>query len=224
MKITSSILQFLLIIILNITSSNGQSSGDFQTHQTGDLNNVNTWERYDGSDWVNPAPSTPTSSDGVITILSGDTVTVTANVTVDQVVVNTGGILETQATLTIADGTGTDLVVNGLCHVNDGTLKTSNNSSVQVFGTMRVSGGSGSFTAGTNALLSFEDESKLEWNRNSGNLYPANRTTWHSNSTLEIIGTTNSEPGNIASQSFGNVTWNSPGQTGTANLNNNLLT
>ncbi len=116
------------------------------------------------------------------------------------------------------------MVVYGYCHVNNGTLTISANSSVQVFGVMRVSGGSGSFGAGANTLLSFEDGSKLEWNRNSGSLYPANRTTWHSNSTLEIIGAVTLEPGNILNQSFGNVIWNSLGQTGNPNLSNNLRT
>jgi outer membrane protein insertion porin family len=34
-------------------------AGDYQTHQSGDWTDLNTWERYDGSNWINPAPAYP---------------------------------------------------------------------------------------------------------------------------------------------------------------------
>ena len=50
-----------------------------------------------------------------VTIQNGHTATVTSSVSIDQVVVNSTGILSINAgqTLSIADGIGTDLVVSG---------------------------------------------------------------------------------------------------------------
>ncbi len=87
-------------------------TGDFQSHQTGDWSDTATWERWNGTAWVYPAPFTPTSSDGAIDIRSDHMVTVTANVAVDQAVVQAGGkvIVATGVTLTL--GNGNDLLVN----------------------------------------------------------------------------------------------------------------
>ena len=39
-----------------------QTTGDFRSFQNGNWNDVNSWERYNGTIWVNPAPSTPTTN------------------------------------------------------------------------------------------------------------------------------------------------------------------
>src|SRR5438128_1062481 len=61
-----------------------QSTGDFRSKATGNWNSTNTWERWNSSAWVTPT-TTPTSTDGAITIQNTHTVTVTADVSVDQV-------------------------------------------------------------------------------------------------------------------------------------------
>src|SRR6266446_5183666 len=60
------------------------STGDYQAVTTGNWNSTSTWQKYNGSSWV-AASATPTSADGIIEILNGHTVTVTASVTADQV-------------------------------------------------------------------------------------------------------------------------------------------
>ncbi len=105
MKILFTLFSCILFNLNFNISLHAQSTGDFQSNTTGNWNALSTWERWDGSSWITPAPNVPTSADGVITILSGDTVTVTANVSADQVIVNAGGNLETTANLTIANGT-----------------------------------------------------------------------------------------------------------------------
>jgi hypothetical protein len=57
----------------------------------------------------------PTSEANTITILSGHTITINEDVTIDQLTIATGGtlILSGSATLTIANGTGADMIVNG---------------------------------------------------------------------------------------------------------------
>src|SRR5882762_7565313 len=62
-----------------------QLSGDFRSRQNGNWNSTSSWERFNGTIWVGPAPSIPTSADGTTTIQNGHTITVTANTTNDQV-------------------------------------------------------------------------------------------------------------------------------------------
>jgi hypothetical protein len=80
---------------------------------------------YNGSAWVTAAAA-PTSANGVITIQSGHTMQITATVSIDQVVINYGGTINwTGGTLTIADGTGVDLQVDGTFWDNRGATTPS---------------------------------------------------------------------------------------------------
>src|SRR5437773_7693102 len=92
-----------------------QALDDFRSVASGNWGAAATWQLFDGTNWV-AAAAPPTSSDGVITIQSGHTVTVATAVVVDQVVVDAGGqiTLGSGVTLTLANGTGTDLTVNGI--------------------------------------------------------------------------------------------------------------
>lgn len=153
MKKFGLLFSVVILFLINIPVQ-GQANDDYRTVLSGNWNVNTTWERYNAfsGTWqavtgVDPL-TIPNSGDNVITILGGHTVTVIANVTVDQVVVNSGGTLESTANLTINNGTGTDLVVLGTCHINNGTLSIGAGSEVQIFGTVRVSQGSGSFNAG----------------------------------------------------------------------------
>ena len=85
--------------------------GDYRSHQSGLWSDVNTWERNNGTIWIYPAPSAPTSTDSTIAIQTGHTVEVSDSEYADQITVNTGGTLKIDSakTLVVADGTGTDL-------------------------------------------------------------------------------------------------------------------
>ena len=116
------------------------AEGDYRSLATGNWNVVGTWERWNGSSWtVTPPDHSPTFADEVITVLSGHTVTVTANVAVDQVVVELGATLAVanEVAVTLNDGAGVDLDVFG-------TLKLTGNGSV---------GGAGHFTMETDSTL-----------------------------------------------------------------------
>jgi len=121
-KFFSAALIGLVAITALTATAWAQSAGDYRSIASGNWNATSTWERYDGGEWV-AATSTPTSSDGVITILVGHTVTVTADTTIDQTVTDAGGqiTIAVGKRLTIANGTGTDLTVNGTV-LNQGTL------------------------------------------------------------------------------------------------------
>jgi hypothetical protein len=90
----------------------------FRTRQSGNWNDVNTWESSPVADFssgvVSPAAVTPDFNSNVITIRSPHTVTITANLTTDQTVINSGGAIIVNPTIivTINDGTGTDVTVN----------------------------------------------------------------------------------------------------------------
>lgn len=115
MNQTSTIIKALCLLLFPAALW-GQTAGDYRSAGTGNWNNTATWERYDGASWITPAPSTPTSADGAITIRNTHTVTITASVTADQLVIETGATLNNNtasANLTLNDGAGTDMTVDG---------------------------------------------------------------------------------------------------------------
>lgn len=111
----------MIISFLFTTTVYAQSTGDFKTIGSGNWSSPGIWQRFNGSNWVN-AIAPPTTSDGIITISSGDSITVTNNVDTtfaDQVVINTGGILNVFQTplFYLVNGPGTDMTVLGKLYV-----------------------------------------------------------------------------------------------------------
>ncbi|MBG0860344.1 MAG: hypothetical protein IQL11_12640, partial [Bacteroidales bacterium] len=188
---------FLLFLTVLLEIGNytfGQAAGDYRSFVTGNWNAAGTWQTYNGSAWV-AAGSPPTSANGVITILNGHTVTVSANVTVDQVIIDAGGQATVNAgiTLTIANGAGTDMTVNGTL-VNSGSLTTT-------------------------GTLAFNSGSSYQHARDGGTIPVA---TWNSASTCNITGITGTEVTTNLNQTFGNFTWNCPAQTVNPNTLNGM--
>jgi hypothetical protein len=197
-RITSSLLLAMLLFSgMNVFS---QAVNDYRSAASTNWNVLSTWQRWNGTAWVTPTAGegTPTSADGAITIQSIHTVTVTANVTVDQVTVDAGGkVTVNNVTLTIANGTGTDFNTNG---------------------TLEVTGGSGALN--TTGTLAFGSGATYIHNRNGGSIPTA---TWNAASNCNITGITNTVPTvSTFGQAFGNVTWNSTSQTGDLSLIGNL--
>jgi hypothetical protein len=103
-----------------------QAVGDYRSFASGTWATLANWERWNGAAWINPAPSAPTSTDGVITIQSGHTIQITANVSIDQVIINTGGTINwTAGTCTFVNGTGVDLQIDGTFWDNRGATTPS---------------------------------------------------------------------------------------------------
>ena len=183
--------------LLFATTAFGQGSGDFRSHQSGNWNDVNSWERFDGAVWVYPAPNTPTYADGAIAIQAGHTITVTADTTVDQVTIASGGTVVDSAgvRLTIADGTDpVDMNVDGTL-ANSGTI---NPVGVLAFG----NGG-------------------LYIHALAGGSIPT--ATWGTGSTCRLDSVKSSAPSN-GNQNFYNIIWNCPGQSGNLNMGWNGIT
>jgi autotransporter-associated beta strand protein len=160
----------------------------------GNWNSTTTWESSpDNATWI-PATLVPTATANTITIQNTANVTVNATAGGDQLVVDAGATLTFNANFTLADGTGTDLDVNGTVVNSAGTVNFT---------------GTASFNAG----------SVYQHNRNGG---AAPTASWNINSLFEVTGATSSAPTNIT-QTLGNFTWNS-NTTSTTNLVGTLTT
>jgi len=172
----------------------GQTAGDFRTNGNVDFVAAANWERHNGTSFV-PAGSAPVLGDGVITILNTHTASVTGDITLDQLVVDAGGVLTVDAgfALTVNQGTGPDLVVNGTLDVN-GTI---------------INQGSITSPSGT---INFYATSDYNHARNGGTIPTA---SWDVNSDCNITGINDvTVPVAGFDQTFGNFTWNCPSQAG----------
>ncbi len=133
----------------------------YRSRQNGNWNDFNTWQVDTGGGFVNAVSGqTPTSAADTIQIQNPHGVTVSASVNADQVTVDSGGAIQVNPgqTLTIADGTGTDLTNNGTVAVA-GTI--TNSGQVLINNTMRLNGNPGGSVTGT--ALSYGVSSTLDY-------------------------------------------------------------
>ena len=168
------------------------SNGDYRTQASGNWNSVSSWQVYNNG-WVN-ASSTPTSSDGKITIKSGHTITVSSSVTADQLTIeeNAGITVATGADLSINNGTSTDL---------------------RVYGTLRKEGSGRILYSGSGTTTStFYDGSLFQLAGINKYIIVAD---WNENSTIEITGDIGGDMTSTyhTDQEFGNFIWDCAGQT-----------
>ena len=88
------------------------ASGDYRSANSGNWNIPGTWQTFNGLFWM-AASSTPTTQK--VTIQNGHTVDVTRRVTVNQVIIQTGGTITNAQNLTLGGG-GTALDIFGTVH------------------------------------------------------------------------------------------------------------
>ncbi len=125
MKMKFTFFKLLVACLIFSNAVTAQVTGDYRSVNApnptgGNWSDITKWERYNGSSWVAAAVA-PTSADQTITIRTGDNIILDASVTADQLVVETGAFLSINAffsasggnDLTLNNGTGTDLTVNG---------------------------------------------------------------------------------------------------------------
>ncbi|PCJ89092.1 MAG: hypothetical protein COA57_02450 [Flavobacteriales bacterium] len=112
---------------IEVTNYTGTCIKDnyYRSTATGDWDNAATWEvSTDLAVW-NPATNTPSAEAKTVTVRSPDKVTLQAGgpaITLDEITVDVGGTLEYQNTsgnITINNGTGVDLIVNGTFEDHD---------------------------------------------------------------------------------------------------------
>ncbi len=209
------------------------SSGDYRSKKNGNWSSSSSWERYNGSSWVN-ASSSPDDGDGVITIQNGHTITITSGLTANQLVIDEGAILvNNNANFKISNGSGTDITVNGILKL-DAKIAFSSSASMSVNGTVNKNSGefkmenTSEINVYTGGLFVYSggslDISQGKWNFYAGSTYQHDvngnsipSATWDARSTCLITGTTYSLPDNL-DQTFGNFTINTTGMTSTRKL------
>lgn len=93
-----------------------QTMNDYRSvdNATGSWDQLAVWQRYNGNAWVAASSSPNAGNAELITVRNGANITITANISLDQLVIESGAMVEiTGGTTTLVDGTGTDLVVYG---------------------------------------------------------------------------------------------------------------
>ncbi|WNB18812.1 T9SS type A sorting domain-containing protein [Marivirga arenosa] len=221
---------FSILFFVGLTSiSFSQSVGDFQTRQSGNWNDSDTWEEWTGSSWDNTA-NTPTSADGVISILNSHIITISASVTTDQTYIKSGGQITINSgnVFTAAAGPGDDLTIeSGGILQNNGTLTIQRIVSpppprlglIRVLGTLIQNSGASISNAATSSLL-FGANSIYRHNQDAGTIPTS---TWNISSTVEITGVVNVKPSGLG-QSFGNFRWDCSSQGAFVDLEGALTT
>ncbi len=170
------------------TKGAGAGNGSWNATTIWQYNNVQT------NAWRDTTAYPVAAKAGLITIQTGDAVTIPIPVTVDQTIVQSGATLTivSGGTLTIQDGTGTDLTVAGV-------LRNTGNDIVQ-------SGSTVAFLSGASYQHAI-----------AGGTIPT--AVWDSTSTCEVQGSTTTAPANCG-QSFGNFVWNCAAQSSLISLLN----
>ncbi len=199
----------LLLHILLFTSLTvpAQTAGDYRSAGSGNWDDAGVWLRFDGSDFVT-ATSSPVSSDGVITIAAGSTITVRFNVLTDQTVVEVGAALIQNADIGLADGPGDDLIVNGTWSWNRNVVNNPGTALVGVDGTLNIATGNVHYM-----FSSIVNNGTIDWQ--GGDIYFGNNAVLTNNGTM-VINSDNSAQNNNsqgAVANYGTITKLSTGTT-----------
>ncbi|MBS1516864.1 MAG: hypothetical protein JSS91_02125 [Bacteroidetes bacterium] len=118
----------ILILALNIFSSADLFSANdyFRSIASGNWNSTSTWEMsVNNVTWI-PATSTPDAASNLITVRYPNLVTITADVSADQLTIDSGSIsINNGIVFTVLDGSGTDFtVLKGGTVSGPGTFRT----------------------------------------------------------------------------------------------------
>ncbi len=128
-----------------------QSDGDFISNGTGDWSDNTKWLVFNTGAY-GPTATAPNSSNGIIQIRAGDSITLTLPTTIDQVVVDNGGVLAIfnvggATTFTLNDDPSGDDIIN------HGHLDLGLNATISGAGTIQ-NASDGLFTLELNSILS----------------------------------------------------------------------
>jgi hypothetical protein len=209
MKTNFTRLLSLTALFFTVLNLSAQDAYRTNLSSFGQWTTVASWQRFDigTSTWV-AATAFPTSADDVITVLAGDSLILsgaTSNISIDQVVVEPGGVLtifnNTGGAVVLNNGAGDDISVDGRLYfggaanltgtgtivTNASGLFTLRNTGVVGApvinnGTMHL--GAPGVSAGTFSTTTFTNNGSAFWIDGNANL--ASGATFVNNGTLEI--------------------------------------
>ncbi|MEI8041640.1 MAG: invasin domain 3-containing protein [Verrucomicrobiota bacterium] len=199
----------------------------YRTKASGDWSNYNTvWEKYNGAAWV-AATASPTYTDGVISIVSPHTVTVAADVSVDQVHIQYGGsvVVASGKVLTIVNNTLPGLEAYGSLE-NSGTITVNSGSQLYIYDSGVFANASTVNSGGSyGSAIFFGGTYQHNFTTTAGTIPIA---SWRSNSqksTCRIAGYTSNSgaPANL-DQNFQNFIWDCSSQGADINLGSSQFT
>jgi hypothetical protein len=167
-------------------------TGEFKSYKSGNWNDTDTWQKFNGSAWIHPAPDVPMLADGPITISTSHIVTIASNDSTNKLTVDSGStlIINPGMTFKVVNGIGTDLMVGG-------TLRNR-----------------GIIEAGPSSTISFVNGGVYIHDQDAGSIPTAE---WRTGSTCQIEGVVGNAPSN-GNQNFYNIVWNCVNQTGIFSL------
>ena len=139
------LLSVTLFLGLMITSKlSAQNSGDYRSVTSGNYTDASTWETFDGANWIAAISAPGSSTVGLITIQTGDTLVIPDGKTGNayDLMIETGAILNGGEGVTIASPRslrihGTTVTVNGvLGDPSGGTINLEFNNDITITGTV----------------------------------------------------------------------------------------
>ncbi len=208
-----------LAIVVFSASTEGFSQNPFRTRQSGPWNDPNTWEEDAGGGFA-VTSNTPDFNSGTITIRSPHVVTVTADVTIDESTVNSGGSIVINSGITLylnEDFSGGTIlgISSGATLTNNGTFDLNG----LIFSPCMVDGNiinTGSILTPVADVLSFNSGSTYFHQFITGGNIPI--AHWDPASVCEINSLTQSSPASPVNldQDFGTLRWNCPSMGSTS--------
>jgi|GEM_PF-2784122 len=153
----------IVLFLLTYHAGKAQIAGDYRTIADVTFASPTNWQQFNGSTW-SAAASAPTAAAGTITIQSGTQATVGANISLDQLIVSHGSILSvnTATTLTIIDGTGTDIDIQGT-----GTVSGLGNFTLSTLATFSTANTSGLNAVAVTGTKTFANGANYIFNGNT---------------------------------------------------------
>lgn len=187
---------------INFTGTGVTNPMFYRSIGSGSWTSTATWESSPDNVTFIPATSTPSNEDNSIIIQTGNIVTVSSNLSIDETVIQAGATLEVlSGALIIADGTGTDLSVDGIWKLTDGTITI------------------------PGSLVEVNNGGTFQYNKITASTLILPMCIWNTGSTCEIIASGIATAMNSsANQTYYNFVWNNTGQPNGVNMSGNVHT
>ncbi|MBN2756342.1 MAG: T9SS type A sorting domain-containing protein [Bacteroidales bacterium] len=179
---TKSLLLIIAAIIFFNTSLFGQAVGDYQTRAVGNWGNSNTWERYNGTGWVNDA-TYPGQNSGT------GTVTITNNVTLNVSPANSIGSLDIRANLT-PNNSNRQLTITDDFSISVGTFSFSQNNgrvtTVYIGGDFIMTGGTITENSNASGAIILNGITEQNFSKTGGTISNTINFTVNTGSTINM--------------------------------------